>query len=495
MERTLCVWYPDWPLRRPDAPPDRPAQAVDETNRVIAINALARAADVTVGMRRREAEAVCPTVATFHADPGADSVRFEPVAVAIEDLIPRVEVVMPGLVFAPLDGALAYYGGEGPLVDRVEKELAAVSGPGFRLGVGAGPFAARRAADLATDESPVYRVTDDAAFLASLDIGVLGREEMAATFRWLGIATLGELSALPRAAVVSRFGSEGLDAHRLARGEDRTTQPRPLPPDLAVIEEYAPPLENLEQAGFAARMLANRLLVELAAHGVAPHRVEVEATAADGAVRTRTWRSADPFDDGTLADRVRWQLQAWLDHATRDSGPGIRGGLVRLRLAPADVSDEGRQLALHEDAQSAAEAQRSLSQAQAILGPDRVLRPRRQGGRDPHERVDWHRWGEMETAPVRDPDAPWPGAVPSPSPALVPDEPMSLEVEWDAGMPVSVRLGARWVPVLSWAGPWRHVGRWWEGTGPLERYQLVTSAGAFLCEVRNGRTVITGIYD
>ena len=41
MERTLCVWYPDWALRRPDAPQDEPAQAVGEDNRIVAVNAAA----------------------------------------------------------------------------------------------------------------------------------------------------------------------------------------------------------------------------------------------------------------------------------------------------------------------------------------------------------------------------------------------------------------------------------------------------------------------
>jgi hypothetical protein len=77
----------------------------------------------------------------------------------------------------------------------------------------------------------------------------------------------------------------------------------------------------------------------------------------------------------------------------------------------------------------------------------------------------------------------------------MPPEPVVLDVEWDGGMPVQIRLGSRWVPVVSWAGPWRHVGRWWEGAEPADRYQLVTSAGAFLVEVRGDRTVITGIYD
>jgi protein ImuB len=446
-------------------------------------------------MRRREAEGVCPVVFTVVADSGADAARFEPVVTAIEELIPRVEVIAPGLALAPVTGAVRYFGTEEALVTRVAKEVDAVTGPGYRLGLAAGPFAARRAADLATAEGPVYVVIDDLAFLGSLDIATLGKEELAATFRWLGITTLGELARLPREAIVSRFGPDGLAAHRLAQGDDRPAYPRQIPPDLSVEDRFLAPLESLEQAAFEARGLAHRLMMELEAYGVAPHRVEIEAEADDGSTRIRTWRSLDPFTEDAVAERVRWQLRAWLDHARFCSGPGIRGGLVRLRIAPADVSGEGRQLALHEDAKTAAEADRVLTQTQAIVGMDGVLQAIPQGGRDPAERVAWYRWGEEVPQPERDPTAPWPGQTPSPSPALVPPEPVPLEVEWEAGMPVRVRLGSRWEPVLSWAGPWRRVGRWWQGEGPGDRYQIVTSAGAFLCEVNGERTLLTGVYD
>ena len=476
-------------------PSDEPALAIDESNRVIAVNELALAGGVGIGMRRREAEAVVPAVHTIVSDPGSEASRFEPVVVAVESLIPRVEITAPGLLFAPITGAVGYYGDEAALVIRTRKEIDHITGPGYRIGLASGPFLARRAAEKASATEPVFVVDDDAAFLSGLDIETLGREELAATFRWLGIVTLGELASLPREAIVSRFGPEGLRAHRLARGEDRSAMTREVPADLAVEECFAPPLENLEQAAFASRSLANRLVSELAVHGVAPHRVEVEAEAADGEVRTRSWRSNDPFDDATLAERVRWQLRAWLDSARSNSGPGIRGGVVRLRIAPVDVSDEGRQLALHEDAHSAAEAHRALVQAQALVGIDDVFMAVPQGGREPGDRVLWYRWGEEPPRPRRDPEAPWPGSVPTPSPILVPPDPPVLEVEWDDGLPSRVRLGSRWVPVVSWAGPWRRMGRWWEGERTADRYQLVTSAGAFLCEVREGITYMTGVYD
>ena len=490
------MWYPDWALRRSEAPPAEPALAIGaEENRVVAVNTAAVVAGVSVGMRRREAEAICPTVTTVVSDPGAEAAAFEPIVTAVEEMIPRIEVATPGLLFAPISGAVRYYGGEKALVDAVVGKIEALEGTGYRVGLAAGPFAAHKAAEKATAEAPVLLVADDLAFMRSLDVAAVGSEELAATFRWLGIVTLGQLAELPREAMLSRFGVEGLNAHRLASGEDRESYPRDVPADLAVEERFSPPLENLEQAAFVGRALAHRLLSDPSLQGAIPHRVVVEAEAADGAVRTRAWRNADPFDEATLAERVRWQLRAWLDEAQRGGGPGIRGGVVRLKLAPADLSDRGRQLALHEDAHSEAEAHRTLVQTQAIVGVDGVLQASPQGGRDPGERAAWHRWGEDPPSGVRDVAAPWPGAVPAPSPTLVPPDPPRLEVDWDDGLPVRVRLGSRWVPVLSWAGPWRKVGRWWDGGAPADRYQLVTSAGAFLCEVRDGHTYLTGVYD
>jgi protein ImuB len=113
----------------------------------------------------------------------------------------------------------------------------------------------------------------------------------------------------------------------------------------------------------------------------------------------------------------------------------------------------------------------------------------------PQEQVSWRRWGEPIEGVERDPGAPWPGATPSPIPALVPPDPTPLQVEWDASTPVRVRLGARWEPVIGWSGPWRLTGRWWRGESAVDRYQLVTSAGAFLCVVTAGGTFLAGIYD
>ncbi|MBK5267519.1 MAG: DNA polymerase Y family protein [Acidimicrobiia bacterium] len=481
MERVMCIWWETWALFRPDAPSDKPC-VVTDNHHVVAANQAARTAGVVRGMKRRSAEAICPGGLVLDRDISAELARFEPVVRSIEDLVPMVEVAEPGLIFFDIAGAVAFYGGERELVELVAKTIQTRERP--RIGVANSPFAARRAAGVA-HPGGVYAVTDDATFLTDVAIDSLTNQDLVATFRWLGISTLGQLSQLPRDTIVSRFGAEGLRAHQLASGQDRSTQPRAVPVDVFVEQRFEDPLERLEQVGFAARAAAAELVGELRRNGSATHRVEVEAEAADGAIRLRVWRNADPFDEGMLAERVWWQLRAWIE------SHGITGGMVRLRLSPADVSGGGRQLGFFEDTMAVMEADRALARVQALIGPDQVLGAVPQGGRDPADRVSWHRWGELPELVA--PTAPWPGATPGPSPALVTSQ--RIEVEWDEEQPTRVRLRSRWEPVLNWAGPWRRTGRWWTGEPDADRYQLVTSAGALLCERRDGGMYLTGLYD
>lgn len=482
MERILCIWWEDWALRRPDAPSVEPCLVVDR-HEVVAVNDLARQAGARPGMRRREGEALCPSGIVLERDRQREATTFERVVRQIEDLVPRVEIIDPGLVLVEISGALRFYGGERKLLDLIQKEL---DGDRARFGVAHGAFASRLAA-MAAEPGEVVVVDDDASFLATQDVSVLGNRDVAATFRWLGITTLGELSRLPRATVTSRFGEAGLEAHRSAAGEAASASPRPVPEETEVVESYEDPLDTLDRVGFAARSLAHQLVDNLRRMGSAAHRIEVEAVTEQGDRRTRVWRSADPFTEEMLAERVWWQLRAWIDTG------GVRSGIVRLRLAPADVSGSGRQLGFLEDTAATIEAERALARVQTLVGPEQVLGARPQGGRTPAERVQWHRWGEEpEHVPNQ---APWPGATPSPAPALIPPDRPLLEIEWDDGMPVRVRLRSRWEPVLNWAGPWRQTGRWWKDETTVDQYQLVTSAGALLCEVYEGNAWLVGVYD
>src|SRR5256885_1453317 len=62
------------------------------------------------------------------------------------------------------------------------------------------------------------------AFLATFSVDVLERPDLSDLLHRLGIRTLGAFAALPPEAVLARFGTDGLRAHRLANGQDE----RPL---------------------------------------------------------------------------------------------------------------------------------------------------------------------------------------------------------------------------------------------------------------------------
>jgi len=106
----------------------------------------------------------------------------------------------------------------------------------------------------------------EAAALARLPIhrlAVLAPVPLLSTFRRWGLRTLGEVAALPAAAVAARLGQEGVRWQRLARGED----PRPLLPvvpeerfEQALDLEW--PIEGLEPLSF----VLGRLLEPLEAH-------------------------------------------------------------------------------------------------------------------------------------------------------------------------------------------------------------------------------------
>ena len=144
----MCVWFPMWSLTREDAPSDKPVLVVDD--RVTGATDEVLAAGITLGMARGEAEALAPFATVLVRDLADEARRFERVVTAIEDLVPRVEVVSPGLVFVPISGAVGFYGGEEPLARRVAEALgemvAGRRGGQALVGVADGPFAARWAA-------------------------------------------------------------------------------------------------------------------------------------------------------------------------------------------------------------------------------------------------------------------------------------------------------------------------------------------------------------
>ncbi|HEY6421708.1 MAG TPA: DNA polymerase Y family protein [Pseudonocardiaceae bacterium] len=533
--RVVVVWCPDWPVVAGAAAEGLAGQtpaAVVAANRVVACSVTARAQGVRRGQRRREAQGRCPELAVLVDDPDRDARAFEPVVAAVEALAPGVEVVRPGLVAVPARGPTRYFGSEPAVAERIVDVVAAQTGVQCQIGIADGLFAAA----LAAHRGLLVPPGESAGFLAPLGIAEL-RQPAAARFdrtaadraalvdllHRLGLRTLGAFAALDVDDVASRFGPDGVRAHRLAQGLDERPLARRDPPvDLAVTRRLDPPVDRVDAAAFASREPAEQLHAALASRGLACIRLGVSARTEAGEELHRVWRCAEPLTASGIADRVRWQLDGWL--TSRESRPSSTddstlqaglGGITLLQLIPEEVvSGQALQRGLWGEAGEDDErAGRALVRVQGMLGPEAVLTGVLGGGRDPTERVRLVPWGD-DLTPAHLDQPPWPGRLPAPSPSRVPAHPLPAEVLDDAGGVVGVsgrgmltgvpyRIAVDGHPprrVLTWAGPWLVEERWWQPSGGLRcaRLQAVLDAEeplAVLLACEAGSWQVEGIYE
>ncbi|WNV91904.1 DNA polymerase Y family protein [Umezawaea sp. Da 62-37] len=517
--RTLTVWCQDWPVVAAVAAAglavDVPA-AVVVGNEVAHCSATARAEGVRRGQRKRAAQGRCPELVLFEDDPERDARLFEPVAAAVEELAPGIEVVRPGLVALPARGPVGFFGGAEAAAERLVDHVAAVAGVEAQVGIAGGLFAAT----LAAHRGVIVPEGCAVDFLAPLGIAELdqpaerlaGRAELVDLLRRLGLRTLGAFAAVPERDVASRFGGQAVLAHRLARGaEERAHGRRKVPVELSVTQVLDPPVDRVDAAAFVAKGLAERLHAGLVARGFACTRLGIRATTGNGEELSRVWRCAEPLTPQGISDRVRWQLDGWLTTTRLTSGVSV------LRLDPEEVVGAAAlQLGLLEQnlGNVADRAARALVRVQGLLGPEAVVTPVLGGGRGPADRVGFVPWGDERT-PAADPGQPWPGRLPAPSPATVPADPAPVVVLDEAGADVGVTgryeltapprrvlVGGRAREVRGWAGPWPVDERWWDARAAhrVARLQVLTVAGdgaeqAFLLVRVGGRWAVEGVYD
>ncbi|WP_067561907.1 DNA polymerase Y family protein [Nocardia acidivorans] len=498
--RVVALWCPDWPAvaaaAEAGAPVTRPV-AVLAANRVVACSALARAEGIRRGLTKREAQGRCPELLVAQEDPDRDARLFEPVVAAVDATVPGVEVLRPGLLALSARGAARFFGSEELAAERLVDAVAAV-GVECQIGIAdelsTAVLAARRAAIVPTGTG--------AEFLAPLPVSELSvepalapprRAELVDLLHRLGLRRIGDFAALTPAEVTSRFGSDAIAAHRCSRAEpERPPSAQTPAPDLTVEYRCDPPIERVDAAAFAGRLLATRLHEALAAASVACTRLEIHAETESGEHFSRIWRCAEPLAPDSTADRVRWQLDGWLTRrsldrarrARRDS-PGApeipewddapNDPITLLRLEPIEVVSAGAlQLGLWggvgEDEER---ARRALLRVQGLLGGDAVRLGVLSGGRGPAERVTLVPLGE-EPVPAADPAQPWPGRLPEPAPTVVWATHPEVRLEdadgtpiWvtDRGLftadPARLHWGRRSWQLVGWAGPWPLDDRWW----------------------------------
>lgn len=513
-ERVVTVWCPHWPLTAAGLAPDRPAIVV-RANRVTACSPAAADSGVAVGQRRRDAQRRCPQAEVVAHDPERDARAFEPVIEAVGELVPRCEVVEPGWASFGARGPSRYFGGDHRLAARVVDAIAR-AGHAAWLGVADGRFASAIAARRADEGPVVIPAGGSGGFLDPLPtawLGALGEVDTDTVELWgrLGLRRLGDLAALPAAAMVDRFGPTGRRARLLAGGEDpRVVLGRATDEPRSAEHHFDTPCDQLDTITFVAKGLADRLDATLAASGQVCTQLVVIAETEHGERTERAWYQASGLRADAMVDRARWQLGAWVGTGRLTAGVV----LVRLEIDDSRPAAGEQQELWGAPTASDESASRAVARLVNLVGDDSVLVARWHGGHLPADRYRWVP-ATLTEPPARSTppqaDQPWPGALPAPSPTVVHPTPIPVDLLDDAATPVVVsgrgelsalpttlvRHPGQPREVARWAGPWPLDTSWWAPAHRRRaaRLQVVLADGdAHLLFAEHRRWWITATY-
>jgi protein ImuB len=329
--------------------------------------------------------------------------------------------------------------------------------------------------------------------------------------RW-GITTLGELAALPAAALSSRLGRRGLALQRLARGLDAA----PFVPDGETPRyvgrlELDWPIEALEPLSFVFARLLEPLAaaLERADRGAAAVRLDLRLT--DRSTDARVLQLPAPMRDPRV---LRTLLLLDLESTPPFAAAGeVMVDIVAIELDPAPARIT--QFSLLQRALPSPETLSTLTaRLSALVGESRAGSPVLVDSHRPDAFVMERYAPEGAEAACHAAGADGAdaggGALRRCRPAV------AIRVSVEHGRPVHIAASRRGVAcgtILQAAGPWRASGGWWSTSGAggcgqgngagaegwnRDEWDVALKSGA-VCRIYRDRTIdrwfLDGCYD
>jgi protein ImuB len=469
------------------------------------------------GLTLEQARAVRPDLVTRPLSSEGVQATGEALCDAALSVGPRIMAVPPGRAFLDLQGLEALFPREAGLLTALGSRLDELGLCTARLGIGP----TRTVAELAARHRQGGAIVAAHAlqeFLAPLPLDLLEPSDALADRlgRW-GVRTLGQLAALPRAALGTRLGEEGVALARRARGEDLAPF-QPLRPALRFEEpiqlEYA--VESLEALAFVLRGALDRLTRRLRLRGLAARRLWIELGLSGGSARAREVELAAPtLEVSVLTSLARLCIE-------RDPPPEA---VDRLRVIATPDGVETAQLDLFLPPLPApAELALTVARVEALVGSGGVGAP---AVRDSHlpdaPGTQLFHFAALQRSGSTRPVAPAsaPGAAgrragepaperaraTGPAPglaqrALRPPRPVRVRGHQSPEHVAPLepgRAGFAGGRVLSRAGPWRLFGEWWGETRFARDYYDVelSDGGVYRLyhNLEDGSWFVDGIYD
>jgi protein ImuB len=343
------------------------------------VSLAAEAFGVHAGIQVGEALARCPRLMLVPPDPVGVADAWERLLVRLESIGAAVEPERPGLVCFDASGLMRLHRGLDGVLMATRRALRTPA----RIGIAPSRFSAVAAATRARVRRPevvggagAVRVDPDRAraqartYLAPLPVALLRARasllDLPDALERLGVRTLGELAAVPPAALADRFGRLGLLAHELATGGDGELRPRPAAEFLRESLEL-PEATSGTQLEHALALLIDRLLARRERRSRTFRSVILSAVLVE---QGGTWREQVVFREA-LADPARMRLAL----APRLALVPAPAELLRLSVERFGPPASDQRPLLDDPAEArAARLREAIRQTRAAAGPDAALR-------------------------------------------------------------------------------------------------------------------------
>jgi protein ImuB len=296
----------------------------------------------------------------------------------------------------------------------------------------------------------------DAVYLAPFPVTLLDVEDdLTETLRSLGLTTLGQLAALDADEVEARFGSEGLAAHRLARGLDARGPTTPRDDALPAVEvEFGGPVATAEPLLFVLKGALVSLSEALHAKGLVAREIALALRLDDGSTAVRAVRPARPTSHAdALFDHCRLALETW-------QLPEPATSLVLSAAVTVPASGEQGDLLAPRWADPAALVA-AFERIRGSEGTDAVAVPEVRDGHLPADRGAWApERADGQTHGPRMPAASRAGQAAVAALRLL-SAPVAVHVRLGRSGLAAFKHENHWHDVAEWCGPERLAPCWW----------------------------------
>ncbi len=336
---------------------------------------VAAAAGVRPGMTLAHARALLPLdgVRVEPFRPRRDEAALRALAAWAVRFTPLAAPDPPDGLLLDVTGCERLYGGEGALVDRI---AGAVANLGLRPRLAVAPTlgCAWAVARYGRGERAIIPEGGARAALAPLPLAALRIEAAAEALAEVGVTTIGQLMALPRSSLPSRFGTGALRRldQALGTAPELLDPVRPVEP-VCASWTLAGPTTDPEAAHRVVRELVGRLCAQLAARESGAQSLELDLRGPDMAPVLLTATLSRPSrSPAHLWSLLRPQLER--THLA-DGVESFTLLAPRTRRLPHEQAERWREGGAGDDAALAPAMGELIDILTSRLGADRVLAP------------------------------------------------------------------------------------------------------------------------